>query len=141
MFEVTVIDLTKNPKLLRFHVDGTLQVLIRNGKLIVLKPQLGNISGECSYPQKYQHDCTECIYLGREIDPKTKLVFDGYYHFNDAGESIVARFGDAGPSYISSPIVNGELLVPDHDTLIEFYSRVNLEFFKKAIELTNEQKN
>ena len=46
------------------------------------------------FPQ-YQHDCDECLFLGR---------FKGndlYYHPSDNWPTVIARHGDDGPDYIS----------------------------------------
>jgi hypothetical protein len=45
---------------------------------------------------QYQHDCKSCIFLGRHHR------YDLYYHPGETvSETVIARFGNAGPDYMS----------------------------------------
>lgn len=48
----------------------------------------------------YTHDCEECRFLGRhQARPKTQLY--DLYVCQKAGGTVVARYGDDGPDYVS----------------------------------------
>lgn len=129
---IKIIDLDR-PKLLNFRVDGCFEILIQNGKAIIMEGSLGGVTNET--PPKYKHDCqNKCIYLGtfwpfkpKDTEPE---VYDGYLHIGEI-TSIIARYGDDGPDYTSMPIdmINETSLEP----LRHFKDDVNIERIKKAI--------
>lgn len=46
----------------------------------------------------YDHDCEKCVFLGHHTRHR-EAVHDLY--FCEKGPTVVARYGDEGPSYIS----------------------------------------
>ena len=46
---------------------------------------------------RYEHDCSNCVYLGRWKE------FDLYHHpkIGESDENYIARYGDKGPDYLS----------------------------------------
>ena len=49
------------------------------------------------YTPKYQHDCVDCIFLGNYNE------YDLYY-CNKSNLTVIARFGDDSPDYLSGMI-------------------------------------
>ena len=43
------------------------------------------------------HDCTACTFKGG------KIIDNKFYEFYTCNESLIARFGNDGPEYISMP--------------------------------------
>jgi len=48
---------------------------------------------------KYKHDCKECKFLG-QYEFKSE-IYDLYFCEQDGLPTIIARYGDDGPEYIS----------------------------------------
>ena len=61
---------------------------------------------KAKYP-KFVHDCRACDYLGPYTAPPTQIV-DLYVcrdNCGDAGDAVIARYGDDGPEYTSAPTI------------------------------------
>jgi hypothetical protein len=62
----------------------------------------------------FRHDCNNCIYLGQYKDlenPQSNeyTIYDLYACTPDGikVKTVIARYGDDGPDYISGPIIVG----------------------------------
>jgi hypothetical protein len=65
----------------------------------------------------YTHDCESCLYLGQYEDK------DLYYCSGGFTNTVIARYGNDGPEYMSGMIfaINGH-----NPNLVEAYKRANL---------------
>lgn len=88
----------------------------------------------------YQHDCTDCQYLGRYLKPMESIhddpdaVYDLYYCPKTSGSgSVLARYGNDGPDYLSMDVrVLVSALMGDYSTLKEALIR-QIEKWSKSM--------
>ena len=50
----------------------------------------------------YAHDCLACRFIGQTIGGQK--IHDLYIHSGPSEDTVVARYGNEGPEYISRPI-------------------------------------
>jgi hypothetical protein len=94
----------KKSELGLFKIDGDFSVRL-DGDEIVLQPDTSSVVYMNDPQHKYyKHDCNKCVYLGsysfckKDLWKKYDLYFCGQ---GGTGNTLVARYGDEGPEYLS----------------------------------------
>jgi hypothetical protein len=79
----------------KFHVDGFFEVITVDGVSILV---IEDGTEETEKPL-YKHDCGTCIFLyTREVNGR---VYDIYFHEDDPGPTVIARYGNHAAEYKS----------------------------------------
>ena len=81
-------------KVTTVQIDGTVSILYTDNGVVIYH---GDNFIEHTPKPLYKHDCDCCIFLGNFDDYQ-----DGYYC--PAEKVVIARYGDQGQEYTSSPI-------------------------------------
>ena len=77
-----------------------------------------------------EHDCEECILIGRIQDPYGPMIYDGYVAEHGSSTSIIIRFGGGG-EYTSIPI----------SVIASFGNHPAIDIFKNVLKKYEELKN